>query len=51
MAQELLARNKCRSWLAGDAPRGRRSISQALNVLWRPPGGLDTAFAWNISNN
>ncbi len=30
-AQERLARNKCGSWLAGDAPRGRRSISQAMN--------------------
>jgi len=30
MAQAELARNKCGSWLAGDAPRGRRSISQAL---------------------
>jgi len=36
---------------ARDAPRGRRSISQAQNVLWRAPGGLDTAFAWNIPNN
>jgi len=26
MAQKILARNRCRSRLAGDAPRGRRSI-------------------------
>ncbi|MDD2018771.1 hypothetical protein NPS33_28490, partial [Pseudomonas putida] len=35
---------------ARDAPRGRRSISQALNVLRRAPGGLDTVFTWNIPN-
>ncbi len=29
-AQAILARNRCRSELARDAPRGRRSISQAL---------------------
>jgi hypothetical protein len=35
---------------ARDAPRGRRSISQALNVLRRAPGGFDTVFTWNIPN-
>ncbi len=30
-SQERLARNRCGSRLAGDAPRGRRSISRALN--------------------
>ena len=34
MACQAMARcNKCRSGLARDAPRGRRSISWALNVL------------------
>ncbi len=31
-AQAILARNKCRSELARDAPRGRRSISKALKM-------------------
>ena len=34
-AQAILARNKCRSELARDAPRGRRSIYQALNLFRR----------------
>ena len=37
MAQAGLARNKCRSWLAGDAPRGRRSISLAPEEQRRAP--------------
>ncbi|WMY84440.1 hypothetical protein QR297_21180 [Pseudomonas shirazica] len=36
--------------LCCEAPRGRRSISQAQKVLWRAPGSLDKVFAWNISN-
>ncbi|MDQ7967694.1 hypothetical protein RDI61_27315, partial [Pseudomonas plecoglossicida] len=39
LAQAILARNKCRSGFTREAPRGRRSISQALNLLSREPGG------------
>ncbi|AZL70822.1 hypothetical protein [Pseudomonas oryziphila] len=42
MAQKKLARNRCGSWLASDAQRGRRSISQAQQKLWRAPGSPDT---------
>ncbi len=35
LAQDRLARNKRRSGLAREAPRGRRSISQALNMSRR----------------
>jgi len=38
--QEWLARNKCRSELARDAPRGRRSISSALQIARQEPSGL-----------
>ncbi|WP_442757862.1 MULTISPECIES: hypothetical protein, partial [unclassified Pseudomonas] len=35
LAQEGLARNKRRSGFTREAPRGRRSVSQALQGLWR----------------
>jgi hypothetical protein len=38
-SQDGLARNRCGSWLASDAPRGRRSISRALQKHRQAPGG------------
>ncbi len=39
LVQDGLARNKRRSGFTREAPRGRRSISQAQNVSRRTPGG------------
>ncbi len=36
--QDGLARNRCGSWLASDAPRGRRSISRAMQKHRQAPG-------------
>jgi len=44
LAQDGLARNKRRSGFSREAPRGRRSISQALNVLWRTPPNPTTIY-------
>jgi len=41
LAQDGLARNKCRSDLGRDAPRGRRSISQALKIFRRTSAAPD----------
>jgi len=42
MASQTWSRcNKCRSDLGRDAPRGRRSISQALQMLWQTPVSPD----------
>jgi hypothetical protein len=48
-AQEGLARNKRRSGFTREAPRGRRSVSQALKLSWRTLGSPDTVFSPYIS--
>ncbi|MEW7378052.1 hypothetical protein AB2S22_28325, partial [Pseudomonas putida] len=49
LAQAILARNKCRSGFTREAPRGRRSISQALNLLSRNLAALDLLAHASIS--
>jgi len=35
LSQAILARNKRRSGFTREAPRGRRSISQAMHIFWQ----------------
>jgi hypothetical protein len=42
LAQDGLARNKRRSGFTREAPRGRRSISQALKILRHAPDSRHT---------
>ncbi|MFJ4456845.1 hypothetical protein ACIP1G_23565, partial [Pseudomonas sp. NPDC089392] len=51
LAQDGLARNKRRSGFSREAPRGRRSISQALKTLRRTPAALDLAGAKCVEAN